>query len=209
MKTKKIIFIALLSLILVSICFSQNQISNNNPVGEWCQDKIGNSEFFFDITESEIKYIEKKTEKYRLWNYQLKMYEDCSLIQLDNFDGIGTLALNEINKDLYYYLTKVAPELALKWVSTRNPVIPFQRKDNDYMSLVILVKGKKGELEAKEMKLVTRAKKQATIDAWKTAGEVAVAATAVYGAYKAYDYISGNADMNDIAKDCLKASKAY
>ena len=189
MRNRKHFFIALFLLVTLTRIFSQTV--ENTPVGEWCQDKIWNSEFFLDISDSEIKYIEKKSEKFIRFTYHL---DESSQIVIDGYYPNDPLNYQDMNRELYYNLS----------ISKKSP-IPFTRKGDKMSFSLVTQKGKRTEL-----KLITREKRQETIDGWKSVGKTAlgigIGVAAGYVAYKAWDYITGEKDMQDIADDCLEAS---
>ena len=185
--TRKNIFIVALVLLFVPSLFAQ---TDSTPVGEWCENKVGNSEFFLDISDSEIKYIEKKSEDFIIFNYHVEGDTQPKIV-IDSFRKDSTLEFDKINKELFTHLTKIST------------TIPYTR-DGDKM--ILLLKTEKGKEH--KIKLVTREKKQAYADGLKTAGAVGLALIVGVAAYEAWDYIKGKADMQDIADECLKASLA-
>ena len=187
MNKKRFCFSLLLVILIFSKAFSQEQTSDNSPKGKWAK-SFGNSEYFLEIDNSVIKYINKKTEKYIRFSYRI---EDSKII----FTGYGDtdpLPFNEINEDLYYHLTKVSG------------VIEFKRK-NDNMSLFIQNHKNKPD----EIKLITIEKKEENIKNAKTAGKALGTLAAAVLAYEAADYVIDRTTMQSIADDCLKASQNY
>ena len=185
--SKKCILIVLFSIFLFTNAFTQTQKEQNSPVGTWAKN-FGTSEYFLEINDTEIKYINKKSEKYIRFSYQLEESKDPSEIIVKTYSKSDTLKLNEINEDLYYHLTKVSP------------AIPFKR-DGDDMS--IFLQNKKGKLQ--EMKLTLRSKKDETINTAKTLGTIVGAAVATYLIVETADHFIDKATMQSIADDCLEA----
>lgn len=108
MKHKK-----LLSLIAAALLSTFTLIANDNsPVGKWSKDKIGSSDYYLEITDSEIKYIDKKTEGYITWNYSLSDDSIC-------FGDIIDSSTKTLNHELYTPLYK-----------NNNKTVKFSRKDS-------------------------------------------------------------------------------
>lgn len=184
---KKIFIISIFSVLFAWNICSQEKDITKTPEGEWCQDIIGNSDYFLDISNYEIKYIEKKTDKYIRLGYRL-ISGETPKIELLTYEEKDPLKLNEIDADIYKYLMDVSL------------TIPFTRKDKDHMSFFIKVKDKKGNYQAEEIKLITRTKKEQNLNIAKGVGTAA----AVVGALLLADYIADEIEMKNIADDCLK-----
>ena len=191
MKTKKIICILSLAFLLTACIFAQEKEITDTPVGEWCDNYFTPSNFFLDINNYEIKYTQKKTDKSIMFSYKLVNTDEGNFITFSNYYE-DSLQLNEIDKDLFYHLTNVSPD------------IRFTRKDNTMTFFLVNQKGKQ-----KQLTLYTLESKQALIDAGKKLGKDFVEGAAGYAAYKAADYLSGKIEMKDIADECLAASKKY
>ncbi len=117
---KKVFIIFSFLFISLTAAFAQT----DSPVGNWAKDKIGNSDYFLEIDATTIKYVDKKTEKYVIWNYYLS----------ENFIVFGTIldkTTNTINSELYKPLYK-----------DKNPRIKFERS-KDKMIIYFTEKGVK------------------------------------------------------------------
>lgn len=64
---KLCLFFCILFLLLTGIL-----AQDNTPVGDWAQDRIGNSDYYLEIDDSTIKYVDRKTEDYMIWHYTTK-----------------------------------------------------------------------------------------------------------------------------------------
>lgn len=110
------------SFLFIGLCSAFAQ--SNSPVGNWAKDKIGNSDYFLEIDATTIKYIDKKTEKYVIWDYYLS----------DNFMVFGRIVentTNQINSELYKPLYE-----------DKNSWIRFERS-KDKMTIYFTEKGVK------------------------------------------------------------------
>ena len=64
---KKIFFSLCFLFVMLTAAFAQD----NSPIGNWAKDKIGNSDYCLEIDETTIKYVDKKTEEYITWRYNV------------------------------------------------------------------------------------------------------------------------------------------
>ena len=195
MNYKKCISITLLSIFLISHFFAQEK--SNSPIGEWAVssgvgDYLLKSEYNLEISAKKIKYIENKTQKFITFPYYVDTSSESEypFLVFTNPEPDSSLKLEEINKDLFFHLTKSAS-------------IPFSRNNDSLTFFLITSKGKE-----KKVSFISTAKKEEKLSTGKKAEKFVVVAGGTVVAIKAVDYLSGKVKMNDIAEDCLKDSKA-
>lgn len=190
MNKKRFCFTLLLTILIFTKAFAQEQTSDKSPVGKWAKN-IGTSEYFLEIDDSVIKYINKKSEKY----IRLPYHIEGSSIVITSYYNSDPLKFNEINEDLFYHLNKISHD------------IEFSRKKDNMSFFITNHKGKPDEL-----KFTLLSHKEKTIGNLKTAGKVVGTVAAVGAALLTADAIddaSTKSEMQSIADDCLKASTQY
>lgn len=174
---KLCIFVNLLFLFITGL-FAQN----NSPVGNWAKDKIGNSDYFLEIDEYSIKYIDKKTENYISWSYYTWGDEII-------FNEILSKNTNTLNNELYEPLYK-----------NQKNRIKFSRNGNK-MTLYLTDEG---------VNFITKeAKDKQLADAKKTVKGVlgalgAVGAVAL--AYEATDTVASKSEVKNLADKVYDAA---
>ena len=196
MNYKKSISIALLSIILLSHIFTQE--NNNSPIGEWAVssgfgDYLLKSEYNLEISAKKIKYIENKTQKFITFPYYVDTSSESEYpcLVLKNPELGSSLKLEEINRDLFFHLTQIPSSIS------------FSRNNDSLTFFLITSKGKE-----KKVSFISTAKKEEKLSTGKKAENFVFAAAGTYLAHKAADYLSGKVSMQDIADGCLKDSKA-
>ena len=174
---KLCIFVNLLFLFITGL-FAQN----NTPVGNWAKDKIGNSDYFLEITENNIKYVDKKTEGYIKWYYTYTDNEIC-------FREITSQSIDTLNYELYKPLYE-----------DNKRIIRFSR-NGDKMTLYLNDKG---------VKFITKEAKEKQIANAKKAGEGLLGLAAIVGtaalAYEATDTVASESEVKALADKVYRAA---
>ena len=93
---KKVFSIPGILLFFTVAVFAQN----NPPKGNWAKDIIGTSDYFLEIDDYTIKYVENKTNNYITWQYSLSDDGDY-IIFGDIIEHSATTLKSEIYKPLY------------------------------------------------------------------------------------------------------------
>ena len=191
---KKYFSIVVLSIMLSTAIFSQTN-TNKAIKGKWAK-KSGFTEFFLEISDYEIKYIEKSSDKFIRYPYKLDAGQYGTSYEFNILEPYKdhTLDLDKLNKDFTRTLT------------TTNNIIPI-KLENDELTLFFL--NKKNKWEAYEM-IPFEKKEEIVNNRWSTfdkvlgyaekGAEIAVTVDAVDDTYD-------NAQMQSIANKCLKASR--
>ncbi len=174
---KLCIFVNLLFLFITGL-FAQN----NTPVGNWAKNKIGNSDYFLEITENNIKYVDKKTEGYIKWYYTYTDNEIC-------FREITSQSIDTLNRELYKPLYE-----------DNKRIIRFSR-NGDKMTLYLNDEG---------INFITKEAKDKQIASAKKVGKGIVGALAVAGAavlaYEATDTVASESEVKALADKVYKAA---
>ena len=186
-----------ITVFIISFTFLTGLFAQNNTTdelyGKWAKDS-GFSDFFLEIDNSEILYIDKSSEKTVRFSYHLQQgnYGTDLEIKIDGYFNDNTLELSKLYSDFSR--------------SVNFAQIPF-KFEKDVLHLYLI--NKKNEWS--EYKMIPFEKKDATVSKWKNIGKKAleggVEVTKVAIAADLVDDSLDNVKMQSIADKCLKASR--